>query len=264
MNFDKLEITDGAEPFENVLATYSGFTLPAAVTSPTERMVVRFNSLYSNTYAGFQVHYNATGQPTCGNTSYTGNYGTIEDGSGSGDYCNNMSCTWLIKPVNGGRISLSFVQLQLYSSPTESILERDKIILYDGEDTLANVLQEITPGAQTPTIISTGNTMLVRFVTGEKGVAQGWKANYNTLLPNGMAESEDVSFTCIAYPGEIVLTSKMAGTYELIGADGRLVLKSDLEAGAKTIATSGIATGIYMLKCRSQNGAVSTKRVWIR
>jgi hypothetical protein len=107
--------------------------------------------------------------------------GTFSDGSGSNNYNNNTDCSWRISPPGAGTITLSFTgvfDLELYNCS-------DKITVYDGADTTANVLDvlcgnsNLTPPAP---ITSTGGQMFVRFTSDVSYNNAGWNASYTTTI----------------------------------------------------------------------------------
>jgi hypothetical protein len=97
-------------------------------------------------------------------------------------YCNNNTdCSWRISPPGAGTITLSFTgvfDLELYNCS-------DKITVYDGADTTANVLDvlcgnsNLTPPAP---ITSTGGQMFVRFTSDVSYNNAGWNASYTTTI----------------------------------------------------------------------------------
>lgn len=107
--------------------------------------------------------------------------GTFTDGSGASNYSDNSDCMWLIAPPGAGSITLSFTgifDLEVHECS-------DKIIVYDGADTTANVIavlcgnNTLTP--PTPVTSSSG-TMLVRFKADFSYNNAGWSASYNTTI----------------------------------------------------------------------------------
>lgn len=107
--------------------------------------------------------------------------GTFTDGSGSSNYSDNSDCMWLIAPPGAGSITLSFTgvfDLEVYNCS-------DKITVYDGGDTTANVIavlcgnNSMTP--PTP-VTSSGGIMLVRFTSDFSYNNAGWNASYTTSI----------------------------------------------------------------------------------
>jgi hypothetical protein len=104
--------------------------------------------------------------------------GSIEDGSGPIDsYSNNLSCTWLIAPVDTvNSITVTFMRFDLSSS--------DSLYFYDGEDASAPLLAAYS-GSTLPTdVTSSGDRLFVQFVTDGTIQSDGWMFEYSSALPN--------------------------------------------------------------------------------
>jgi hypothetical protein len=103
--------------------------------------------------------------------------GSIEDGSGPIDsYANNLSCTWLIAPVDTvNSITVSFLRFDV--SPS------DTLYFYDGEDAYAPLLAAYSGNTLPANVTNTGNKMFIRFVTDGSVQDTGWLAEYSSALP---------------------------------------------------------------------------------
>ncbi|HRS53761.1 MAG TPA: C10 family peptidase, partial [Bacteroidales bacterium] len=108
-----------------------------------------------------------------GTKTYTYSAGVFDDGSGPiKDYLNNTDCLWLIKPSDAvDNIKLKFLQFN-----TETNV--DKVIVYDGSDIYAPVLGTFSGNSLPNIVTSTGNEMLVRFITNGNNTTAGWLAEY--------------------------------------------------------------------------------------
>ncbi len=107
--------------------------------------------------------------------------GSIEDGSGPLEsYDNNLSCTWLIAPVDSvNSITVSFVRFGLSSS--------DTLYFYDGADASAPLLAAYTGGSRSDLpaeVNSTGNKLFIQFVTDATGQNEGWLVEYSSVFPS--------------------------------------------------------------------------------
>ena len=111
--------------------------------------------------------------PCNGGTILTADSGSFEDGSGNQNYANNRNCTWLIKPANGGTVTLNF---DTYN--TES--GYDFVTIYDGENANATQLGRFSGASLPNQLVSTGNAMFVRFTTDGSVTASGWSARYTS------------------------------------------------------------------------------------
>jgi hypothetical protein len=105
--------------------------------------------------------------------------GTIEDGSGpEEDYQNNTNCNWLITPKDGDSVvyyTLGFEQFNTGSN--------DVVSIYDGETTSAPSLGSYS-GSQLPgDVQSTGDHVLVTFISDGTGTAPGWQMKITPHKP---------------------------------------------------------------------------------
>lgn len=112
-----------------------------------------------------------------GTKTITDRFGTIEDGSGPvTDYSNNNYCKWLIAPSGIASITLNF-----QSFNTE--VNNDVVIVYDGADETAPVIDTFSGSTLPLSITSKGDKMFIVFKTNSSVTAPGWIANFSTALP---------------------------------------------------------------------------------
>lgn len=180
-NFDGVIIYDDIFG-TNQLAVFTGNSLPASVTSITGTMLVRFVSDFTTTLQGFTANYTSTGAAYCSGTTTlnTADFGTITDGSGISNYCNNMECQWLIQPPQGTSITISFTEFDLENASPDGQSVYDAVEVYAGASTNAPLLGRFTGSNIPPSVTSNIGTMLVRFYSDLFEVKQGFKANYTS------------------------------------------------------------------------------------
>jgi Zn-dependent metalloprotease len=180
-NYDGLIIYDDLTG-TNQIAVLTGTTLPSSVTSTTGIMTVVFVSDYSTTGQGFSANYTSTGSAYCSgtNTLNTSDYGTVSDGSGGNNYCNNQDCEWLIQPPNATSVTLDFTAFDLEDASTDGQTIYDAVEVYDGSTTGATLLGIFTGNNIPQTLTSSGNSMLIRFYSDLETNKQGWSANYTS------------------------------------------------------------------------------------
>lgn len=112
------------------------------------------------------------------NDTLISNIGTFEDGSSPlANYKNNTDCSWLIAPDDSVKnITLSFDRFD-----TES--DNDIVTVYDGATNSDSILG-IFSGSEIPgNITSTGDKMLVTFITNGSNTSLGWQASFSTHVP---------------------------------------------------------------------------------
>jgi hypothetical protein len=108
----------------------------------------------------------------------TGRGGTFNDGSGNQNYQNNISCKYLIQPTCASSVSLSFDRFNLASG--------DNVLIYDGTDENSPLLATFnSSNLPSSTINSSGDALLVKFVTDAVNTDYGWYASYSTQTCSG-------------------------------------------------------------------------------
>jgi len=180
-NYDGIIVYNGWDNNATQLAVYSGTNIPASVTSNTGKMLVIFVSDYSYNMQGFTANYTSTGSAYCSGTTTlnTSDYGTITDGSGSNNYCNNQDCKWLIQPPQATNVTLNFTAFDLEAASTDGTIY-DAVEVYNGTTTAAPLLGRFTGSNLPPAITSTGGSMLVRFISDLEVTKQGFSAYYTS------------------------------------------------------------------------------------
>ncbi len=116
-----------------------------------------------------------------GSTILTNTSGSFTDGSGPvEDYLNNTEASWLIDPQTSQDsitdITLHFIQFDLESN--------DFVTVYDGETTGDPVLGTFTGSSLPSNITSTGNKILITFVSDGTGTAPGFMIEYTSSYPS--------------------------------------------------------------------------------
>jgi len=180
----------------NQLAVFTGTTIPSSITSNTGIMLVVFVSDYSTSLQGFTANYTSTGSAYCSGTTTlnTSDYGTITDGSGTNNYCNNQDCKWLIQPPQATTVTLNFTAFDLEQASTDGQTIYDAVEIYDGTNTSASLLGRFTGNNLPPSITSTGGSLLVRFFSDLEENKQGWSAYY-TSTQNSYCSGTTTSLT---------------------------------------------------------------------
>ncbi len=102
--------------------------------------------------------------------------GSFSDGSGDENYGGGQDCKWLISVKEGSRIRIGFPEFN-----TE--VQTDKVYIFDGDGTQARIIGVFSGGLVPPEVSSTGNKMLVWFVTDNENNYSGWRAEYLTIEP---------------------------------------------------------------------------------
>lgn len=106
----------------------------------------------------------------------------IEGLSGKNQYEHATNCSWLIKPDNGERVVLSFSKFDLEDCSYMG-MDCDVLYVYDGETSsgsCAKLLGKFTGSTIPETIVSSGNALLLQFITDTGVASSGFTASYTT------------------------------------------------------------------------------------
>lgn len=179
---DLVKIYDGSTTLSPLLATYSGHSLPADITSSGSAMLVTFNSGSGAGDQGFLAEYNSTLYDFCTETTFlTAASGNFTDGSSRFKYRNSGNCKWEIIPPNANSVTLNFSKFN-----TEP--DKDSVIIYDNvSGDLLGVYSGNYTTMPAPVTASSGR-MLVMFNTNNAIRGDGWDASYYATV--GIQEND--------------------------------------------------------------------------
>ncbi|HNY07296.1 MAG TPA: cohesin domain-containing protein, partial [Bacteroidales bacterium] len=169
---DNVNVYDGATTSDPLLGTFTGSTIPTAVTSTGSKMLVTFTTNASNAAKGWQAEYTSTVKTYCsGIANITQPSGTLSDGSGVKNYNNNSLCRWKIQPTGAPFVTLTFSNFQLVDP-------KDYMEIYD----LANnqLLATYTGTTIPPAVTSPSGKMYIVFRTGNFYNGDGWDATFSS------------------------------------------------------------------------------------
>ncbi len=172
--YDSVNVYDGADSTATLLMTWWGNTLPPAINSSGGALCVKFYSDISNVATGWTATYTSTGiTPTCGGgTVLATPTGSLNDGSGGGNYGNNQFCYWFISPPCATSVTLSF-------SSFNTELNYDGVIVYD-DLTGTNQIGLFTGTSLPASITSFTGVMTVVFVSDYSTTFAGFNASYTS------------------------------------------------------------------------------------
>lgn len=181
LNYDGIVVYDSLDA-TNQIAIYSGTNLPPSVTSNTGAMLIIFISDFSTSLQGFNANYTSTGSSFCSGTTNlnTSDFGTISDGSGTNNYCNNSNCSWLIQPPNATGITLYFTEFDLEQASSDGNSIYDVVEVYDGTSANAPLIGKFTGSSIPSSVSSSGGSMFIKFTTDFSDTFQGWSAYYTS------------------------------------------------------------------------------------
>ena len=247
----------------NLLAEYSGDTIPSSITSTTGKMYVVFFSDGSDNFSGWDASYtsSSTGggggsSPYCnGQTDLTTPTGTLSDGSSANNYSNNSDCSWYIHPSNASSITLSFTSFNTESG-------YDFVKIYDHQNK-TNLLGSYSGANTISPITSTTGEMLVVFSSNGSTTNSGWDANYTSIIRTTGIEQNLVSNTLKIIPNpnngifSLSLDHLSSATEEIkiFNSVGQIVWSNTNLSGQTKyeIDLSEFNSGLYLVVVTSDN-----------
>lgn len=190
----------------------------------------------------------------CSSSIYSQNNWSFGDGSGP-NYCwNDTDCEWLIQPENAEQVKLSFTSFET--------LDGDELYIYDGNSSDASLIGEYS-GSNVPSdIISSGNSLLLKFVTDGEGQSLGWDAKYESIQ-TGINDFAAEGFALYPNPVKDVLYVQMLddseAIVEIFNSFGQLVKQISSNAIRENISVEDLNSGVYILKVQ-QGETISQQR----
>ena len=171
---DSVFIYDGTNNSANRIGAFSGTTIPSTVSSTGGSMYVEFVTDGSITSAGWRAHYDIVSSLSCiGTTTFTAPSGSFDDGSGTGNYDNNLDCSWLIQPTgNPLTISLTVNNNNLANFG-------DVLRVYDGTSAAGTLIGNFF-NTTTGTVTALSGSMFLVFETDANFTSQGWDVTYTS------------------------------------------------------------------------------------
>nr|XP_012218853.1 PREDICTED: cubilin-like [Linepithema humile] len=178
------------------LGLYCNHTRPPPLITPSSQAIIHFHSNNEAEDAGFQIHYSVIeGTPGCGGT-YTSESGTISSPGHSSVYQPNMECEWKIQLPAGGQIRVSWLRFDLEPSTS---CKFDYVEIYDGPNTLSQLLGRYCGLDLPPAIKSTSNILVIIFKSDWSYEREGFTLSYETLC-GGEFHDETGIITSPFYP----------------------------------------------------------------
>ncbi|XP_073514031.1 embryonic protein UVS.2-like [Phyllobates terribilis] len=122
-------------------------------------------------------------------------------------YPSNTTCTWLIR-LPSNQIFLQFSAFDVQASPD---CASDYLRVYDGVNRSAPLLLDRSCGAgQLPSMISTGGTMLIDFISDGGMEAPGFSSSYSTVNCGALLTSPTGVVTSPMYPATYPASAECA------------------------------------------------------
>ena len=266
---DHLRVYDGASASAPVIGSFTGDTVPPAITGTTNKMFVKFTSGNGPAGSGWFANYRVKIPSWCsGTTTIIADTAVVTDGSQGFSYHNNSVCRWILQSKSGNPLTIYFRRFD--SEPVKDVLS-----VYDLGNNLK--IKEISghydPGNLPDSITASSGKMMLVFMTNSSVTGTGWEMFYPRLhrgtgadypicktvaFPNPAEKRVTARFS-LARAGKVILklsdiTGKLWLTQAVCGNTGKNEVMLDI---------SDFQPGVYFLQV-CNNEAVQTLKLVIR
>lgn len=199
-NYDFLKIYDGTSESDHILATFCSTpttNIPPLITSGSYARLY-FHSDESLNANGFHITFNSEpGTPGCGGL-LTDQRGSFSSPNFPNRYENGLECDWVIRSRPNEKIRLIFSSIDIEASYAQNCYY-DYVAIYDGQNDEASLVGRYCGRNTPPTVVSSGNFLLVKFRTDTSVVRGGFQATYETVC-GGVYDSPQGIFHSPNYP----------------------------------------------------------------
>ncbi|KAI0216120.1 Ovochymase-1 [Lamellibrachia satsuma] len=182
--YDHVGIYDGTTTSAPLLARVCGNKLPPDVYSSKNSLLVDFVTDITYTWTGFKIKYKAKRIiPACvggGPTVLTGPSSVF--GISRTDYDNDMSCAWNIRVASSLKVRLEFLSFDVERADACAF---DRLEIYDGGSDSAPLLRVLCGFGIPKVVKSTGNSLLVKFLSDKVKTKNGFFIRYRTISGDG-------------------------------------------------------------------------------
>jgi hypothetical protein len=256
---DYVKVYDGASTSDDLLGSFSGTDIPAAITSSGNKLLIEFITNGAGNGEGWYAEYRTTSPTWClGLTQYTEPSMTFSDGSGDFNYQGGATCLFRIKPQFANKITLNFN----YFDTEEG---GDLLKVFNGSTLVVELSGSEIPE---PIVINSGNVLLA-WGTNMYDNRQGWEIYYE--IDNvGISEASGLEYLEV-YPNpssdEIHIRFEVADNNQLkikmLNLTGQTVYTEDhinfSGVYQKDISVKDLPAGFYFLEIETSEGTTGQK-----
>jgi hypothetical protein len=261
---DVITIYDGDNTSADVLGTFSGNSIPAAVTSTGDKVLVTFESDASGSGAGWILKYTPSLPSYCsGMTTLTEPTGTFDDGSGDKNYKEGVLCRWKIEIDGASGINFGFNSLD-----TEE--EYDYIQVLDLGASPPTEIGKFS-GSEIPEAVNGIGPLMITFFTNSCFNFDGWEAWYEAENVGVSENSTFEAFSLYPNPSSGMLnidfsTNKSQDVnIQILSLTGSLMYEENIEQANgkthKTLKLDNFSRGVYIMQLSSNEGVINKRFV---
>ncbi|KAH0568173.1 hypothetical protein KQX54_019308 [Cotesia glomerata] len=183
--YDKIELFGGENDKAPKLAEFCHSTVPINYTSPTNKMFIKFKSDKSYQGKGFSANYKSV-PLTCGGV-FSADQGIILSANYPMNYPHNQNCEWLIFVDRHHVVNLTFIDFDIEDTTN---CTDDYVKVFDGPRKDFEELGTFCKNYLPPSLVSSGNQMLVVMRSDSLISAKGFKAQFERACGANIIVSE--------------------------------------------------------------------------
>ncbi|KAM5158320.1 cubilin [Mantella aurantiaca] len=185
-SYDRLRIYDGPDTHYHIIGTICGVSPPPSLFSSSSSMTLQFSSDNSISRRGFLLEWSAVflspdKLPTiapgaCGGILTTGDTPLFLFSPGwPNNYASRLECTWVIRsPESTVELNILTLDIEEHNS-----CSYDKLVIRDGDNSLAPELATICGREPPGPIRSSGDVMFLHFSSDGSTTGKGFNASYH-------------------------------------------------------------------------------------
>ena len=261
---DSVIVYDGKNTEAPLLGVFVGASLPPAVTSTGNKMLLRFSVAPGNTAPGWIADFTTVTPVWChGTTIINGDTADFSDGSYRFNYRDNSNCKWKL-------LASDTMPLTIYFKSFDSEPDKDVLKIYDldSQALLATISGHYDSlDLPLPVTTSKGKIMMM-FTTNSSVSGKGFEIYYPkstiglkennipglSIYPNPARDKINIGFF-LENKQEIAI-SLLSLKGEELYSDKRIIQGGHF---LTTINTSDLSSGIYVLKINTQKTIIIRK-----
>ncbi|CAH0558866.1 unnamed protein product [Brassicogethes aeneus] len=204
-----IEIRDGywhKSPLIRKICTNGDFR--NIIATESNRMWIRYVSRNPEGFKGFAGKF----EVVCGGDLFIDSQGNLESPNYPEDYPANKTCIWRIKVPETYQVA---IKIKTFDIENHDVCMYDRLTIRDGY-TENDPLIKTLCGSRTPTdIISTSNTLYVRFETDESIQKGGFSATIVKEIDECASENHGCEHECLNYVGSYQCKCKLGFEYDV-------------------------------------------------
>ncbi|CAK1552576.1 unnamed protein product [Leptosia nina] len=180
---DYVELLEFDENNENsTLGKYCGNSQPPAITTSSNRLLIKFRSDSSLTGKGFSVSYAFLDEKLhCGGV-YIKTHGYIYSPGWPANYEPNRDCTWTITVPVGQQIALNISEFDLEMPIRDKCDMGDYLEIRDGGSQSAPLMGKLCGSFKSKRIVSTAHNLYIRFHSDFYLSGKGFKLEWDGTI----------------------------------------------------------------------------------